>query len=175
VPQKKRYNGLGRKFYLTTGHQRQPTTSTWQRVTNDNPQQAITPDNGSPTTTHNKLLHLTTSHQRQPTTSYYTWQRVTDDNPLQAITPDNGSPTTTHNKLLLIRSCCMLSVSCLWRGILQTQRTHREKISIFPWWTFHFYLATFQQHLHVEYISLSWSDIPELGDSIMISLIEDCC
>ena len=32
------------------------------------------------------------------------------------------------------------------------------------------YVATFQQHLHMEYISFSWYNIPQL----MISLIEDC-
>jgi hypothetical protein len=48
-------------------------------------------------------------------------------------------------------------------------------ISIFPLWTFHLYVATFQQHLHMEYISLSWYDIPELMVPITISLIEDCC
>ena len=31
--------------------------------------------------------------------------------------------------------------------------------------------STFQQHLHMEYISPSWSDIPELVVPIMISLI----
>ena len=32
-----------------------------------------------------------------------------------------------------------------------------EMISIFPLWTFHLYVATFQQHLHMEYISqLFW-------------------
>jgi hypothetical protein len=30
--------------------------------------------------------------------------------------------------------------------------------SIFPLWTFHLYVATFQQHLHMEYISLSCSE-----------------
>jgi hypothetical protein len=28
-------------------------------------------------------------------------------------------------------------------------------ISIFPLWTFHLYVATFQQHLHMEYVYLS--------------------
>ena len=42
-------------------------------------------------------------------------------------------------------------------------------------WTFHLYVATFQQHLHMEYISLSWYDIPELVVPIRISLIEGCC
>ena len=51
----------------------------------------------------------------------------------------------------------------------------REMISIFPLWTFHLYVATFQQHLHMEYIYLSWYDIPELVVPIRISLIEDCC
>jgi hypothetical protein len=48
-------------------------------------------------------------------------------------------------------------------------------ISIFPLWIFNLYVATFQQHLHMEYISLSWFDIPELMVAIMISLIECCC
>ena len=48
-------------------------------------------------------------------------------------------------------------------------------ISIFPLWTFHLYVATFQQHLHMEYISLSWYDIPELVVPIRISLIESSC
>ena len=37
------------------------------------------------------------------------------------------------------------------------------------------WLATFQQHLHMQYISLSWYDIPELVVPIRISLIEGCC
>ena len=51
----------------------------------------------------------------------------------------------------------------------------KEMISIFPLWTFHLYVATLQQHLHMEYISLSWYDIPELVVPIMISLIQGCC
>jgi hypothetical protein len=47
--------------------------------------------------------------------------------------------------------------------------------SIFPLWTFHLYVVTFQQHLHMEYISLRWYDIPELVVPISISLIEGCC
>ena len=41
-------------------------------------------------------------------------------------------------------------------GRLRTHFTTKEMISIFPIWTFHVYLATFQHHLHMEYISLSW-------------------
>ena len=41
--------------------------------------------------------------------------------------------------------------------------------------TFHSYVATSQQHLHMEYISLSKYGIPELVVSIRISLIEGCC
>ena len=48
-------------------------------------------------------------------------------------------------------------------------------ISIFQLWTFHLYVATFQQHLHMEYISLRWYDIPDLVIPIKISLIEGCC
>jgi len=39
---------------------------------------------------------------------------------------------------------------------------------------FPLYVATFQQHMHVGYKSLSWSDIPELVVPIRISLIGDC-
>ena len=42
-------------------------------------------------------------------------------------------------------------------------------ITILPLWTFHLYVATFQQYLHMEYISISWSDIPELVVFIKIS------
>ena len=44
-------------------------------------------------------------------------------------------------------------------------------ISIFPLWTFHLYIATFQQQLYMEYTSLRWSDISEFVVTIMISLI----
>jgi hypothetical protein len=35
-------------------------------------------------------------------------------------------------------------------------------ISIFPLWTLHLYVAIFLQHLHMEYLSLRWYDIPKL-------------
>jgi len=40
--------------------------------------------------------------------------------------------------------------------------TTKEIISMFPLWTFHLYVVSFHQHLHMGYISLSWCDIPEL-------------
>jgi hypothetical protein len=45
--------------------------------------------------------------------------------------------------------------------------------SVYDKWNI--YVATFQQHLHMEYISLRCYDIPELVVSIRISLIEGCC
>jgi hypothetical protein len=48
-------------------------------------------------------------------------------------------------------------------------------ISIFPLWTFNLYVATFQLHLYMEYISLSWSDITYNVAPIRISLLEGCC
>ena len=54
-------------------------------------------------------------------------------------------------------------------------RTTKNIISIFPLWTYHLYVATFQQHLQMEYISLSWYDIRELVGHIKISLIEGYC
>jgi hypothetical protein len=47
-------------------------------------------------------------------------------------------------------------------------------ISIFLLWIFHLYLATFEQHLQLEYISVSWYDIPERVVPIRIALIEGC-
>jgi hypothetical protein len=43
---------------------------------------------------------------------------------------------------------------------------------IFPLWIYYLYVATFQKHLHMEYTSLSCSDISDLMAPIMISLIE---
>ena len=37
------------------------------------------------------------------------------------------------------------------------------------------HFETFHQHLHMEHISLIWSDIPELVVPINSSLIEGCC
>ena len=74
-------------------------------------------------------------------------------------------------------SCCaMLSHFEINSGIgLERSFTTKDMISIFPLQTFHLYVATFQQHLHMEYISLRWYDIPELVVPIRISLIEGCC
>ena len=47
----------------------------------------------------------------------------------------------------------------------------KEMISIFPLWTFYFDIATFQQHLYMEYIYLIWYDISEFDVPIMIFLI----
>jgi len=59
-------------------------------------------------------------------------------------------------------------------GRLRTKFTTKEMISIFPLWTFHLYVEHSRQHLHMEYIFLSWYDIPELVVPIRISLIEGC-
>jgi len=55
---------------------------------------------------------------------------------------------------------------------IDSDRRLRTMISIFQLGTFHLYVAAFQQHLHMEYISLSWYDIPELLVHIRNSLIE---
>jgi hypothetical protein len=39
--------------------------------------------------------------------------------------------------------------------------------------TFYLYIATCQQHLHMEYISLIWYDILEIV--VPIVLIDGCC
>ena len=42
---------------------------------------------------------------------------------------------------------------------LRTKLYHRRNAFNFPLWTFHWYVATLQHHLHMEYISLSYSDL----------------
>ena len=44
-------------------------------------------------------------------------------------------------------------------------------ISIFPLWTFHLHVETFQKNLYIEYIALGRSDIPDLVVTIIISLM----
>ena len=44
-----------------------------------------------------------------------------------------------------------------------------------PKTSFHLSIATFQQHLHMEFISLKWYDILDLVFPIMIVWIEGCC
>ena len=66
----------------------------------------------------------------------------------------------------MLRRCDIFFFSELFRlsGIILTEL-----------WTLHLYIATFHQHLHTEYISLSWNDIPDLVVARLISLIEGCC
>ena len=78
--------------------------------------------------------------------------------------------------LLHGKQLCIEGRFAMWQwGVVKNETLRQEMILIFPLWTFHLYVATFQQHLHMEYISLSWYDIPELLVSIRISLIEGCC
>ena len=60
-------------------------------------------------------------------------------------------------------------------GRLRTNLYDKRDDFNFPIVTFHVYVAKFQQHLHMEYISLNWYDIPELVVPIEISLIESSC
>ena len=60
-------------------------------------------------------------------------------------------------------------------GRLRTTLYDRRDDSNFPLWTFHLYVATFQQHLHMEYISLRWCNIPEFVVPNRISLEEGYC
>jgi len=46
----------------------------------------------------------------------------------------------------------------------------KKIVYIFPLWTFHFWVATFHQHLYMVYLSLSWCNIPGLMVPIMIYL-----
>ena len=66
-------------------------------------------------------------------------------------------------------SCLDLQLEVDSEGRLRMKPYHKRGDFNFPLWTVHLYVATFQQHLYMEYISLSWSDIPELVASIMMS------
>ena len=75
-------------------------------------------------------------------------------NPIELEIKDTTD--TDRSALYLDLHLEIYSEGRLWRNA-----TTKEMISISPLWTFHFYVAKFQQHLHMEYISLSWYDIAE--------------
>lgn len=62
-----------------------------------------------------------------------------------------------------------------WWPINNEMYDRRDDFNMLLLGTFHFYVATFQRHLHMEYTSLSWTDIPEFVVPIMISLIKGYC
>jgi hypothetical protein len=72
------------------------------------------------------------------------------------------------NKLSPGSGCYFLLLKKYIATVVELNFTTKEMISIFPLRTFHLYVATLQQHLHMEYISLSSSDIPELLVPIII-------
>ena len=78
----------------------------------------------------------------------------------------------TTDKMVLLHILTYTSKSTA-RGCEERNFTTKENISIFLLWTFHLYIAPFQQHLHMEYLYLRWYDIPELVAPIRISMIED--
>ena len=75
---------------------------------------------------------------------------------------------------LLVVFCFTVIISCFitwptpqnWQWGSVKNETLRQKS------LFHSYVGRFQQHLQMEYISLSWSDILELVVPIMMSLLE---
>jgi hypothetical protein len=60
-------------------------------------------------------------------------------------------------------------------GRLRTKLYAKRDDFNFPIVHFPFICSNIPQHLHMEYISLSWCDIPELVIPIRISVIEGCC
>ena len=99
-----------------------------------------------------------------------------------------SNSTNTCKCFNLFQLSCVTSEIILWNnlqrvegspylveeeGRLKRNFRTKEMISIFPLWTFHLYVVTFQQHLHMEYISLSWYDIPEFVVPIRMSLVLD--
>jgi hypothetical protein len=67
----------------------------------------------------------------------------------------------------------LLHVEIDSEGRLRTKHYDKRYFQ-FSMWTFHLCITTFQENLHMEYISLSWYDIPELVFPNRISLIEGC-
>jgi hypothetical protein len=90
-------------------------------------------------------------------------------NPLTSLTP----PFLLNCVYQARNMKCVLGVLIL--SLFLWSFTTKNIISIFPLWTFHLYIATFQQHMHMEYIFLSWSDISNIVVHIIISLIEGYC
>jgi hypothetical protein len=74
---------------------------------------------------------------------------------------------------------CVSRITLIWNVSTQKignphkiKNLHKQEIEIS---NAIFYVATFQQHLYVEYMPLSWYDIPELVVPIKIPAMEGCC
>ena len=72
-----------------------------------------------------------------------------------------------------IYACFIPLLTCRnWQwGAVKNETLRQKRLFQFSLCELHLYAATFQQHLHIEYISISWYDIPELVVPIWISLI----
>ena len=79
------------------------------------------------------------------------------------------------NKLSPGSGCYFLLLKKYIATVVELNFTTKEMTSIFPLRTFHLYVATLQQHMHMEYIYLSSSYIPELLVPIIMFFIEGCC
>jgi len=62
---------------------------------------------------------------------------------------------------------CLLSIGFRTREFDENQSHFAQ--------TLYLYVVTFQIHLHMEYLSISWYDIAGLVVPIMISRIYGCC
>jgi hypothetical protein len=72
--------------------------------------------------------------------------------------------TTMHKQTQKGNSHMKKCLNYFASNLLVIYITIKDTISILPLWTFHLYVATFQQHLHVEYIYIY----------LLISLIDGC-
>ena len=71
-------------------------------------------------------------------------------------------------------NCDAKSYNCRKTEVPERNLTTTKMMSIFPLGTFHLYVAAFQKHMYMEFISLSLYDFSELVVLIRISLIERC-
>jgi hypothetical protein len=88
---------------------------------------------------------------------------------IYSIEPEIKDTTDTYRSISYLDLHLKIdSEGRLWTKVYDK----RDDFNI-PIVNFHLYAATFQQHWHMEYISLIWYDIPERLSPIRMSLIED--
>ena len=103
----------------------------------------------------------------------WTNPKQTGDN---ALVQSKGTKTIYINSIRIILKYTAHSWVAKQTEHIENETCDWRKYFNFPIVNFPYtYVATFKQHLHMEYLSLSWSDISELVDPIMISLIAGCC
>jgi hypothetical protein len=106
-----------------------------------------------------RRIHGETFHENDKKLAYYIDDAVSPNNVIFSDYIDHIYPIGLDIKDIYI-------INWQWWPDNNEMYDKRDDFNMLLLWTFHFYVATFQQHLHMEYISLSWYDIPELLSGI---------